>query len=319
MSGVLELSGLHVWFDAPDGRYAHAVRGVDLSIERGERVGILGESGCGKTTLILAAMGLLPSFASVAGSVHLDGLDVLAGGEASARSVRWTHAAMVFQGAMSAMNPVYRVGKQIADPMVFHHVCPTAEAKRRTTELLELVGLPASTAKRYPHELSGGMRQRAVIAMALACEPKVLFADEPTTALDVVVQAQIGDLLAELSERLGLALVMVTHDIGMIAETAARAVVMYAGVVVEDGATLEVLTAPRHPYTQLLLEATPVVNRERPLVCIPGTPPRLDEAVSGCAFAARCPHAFAACATRPALRGDGHTAACHALEQGRLS
>ncbi len=316
---VLELSGLHVWFDAPDGSSAHAVRGVDLRVAAGDRVGVLGESGCGKTTLILAAMGLLPSFASVAGQARIDGVDVLAKGEASARAVRWTHAAMVFQGAMSSMNPVHRVGKQIADPMVLHLRCSPAEARNRTAELLELVGLPASVARRYPHELSGGMRQRAVIAMALACEPRVLFADEPTTALDVVVQAQIGDLLTSLTERLGLALVMVTHDIGMIAETAARAVVMYAGVVVEEGPTIEVLTAPRHPYTELLLEATPVVNRDRPLVCIPGAPPRLDEKVSGCAFAARCPHRFEACATRPALAGEGHVAACHALAQGRLA
>jgi oligopeptide/dipeptide ABC transporter ATP-binding protein len=319
MNRVLELSGLHVWFDAPDGRFAHAVRGVDLAVEAGERVGVLGESGCGKTTLVLAAMGLLPSFASVAGTARIDGVDVLARGEESAREVRWTHAAMVFQGAMSAMNPVYRVGKQIADPMMVRGQRGKAEARRRTAELLELVGLPSSVAKRYPHELSGGMRQRAVIAMALACDPKVLFADEPTTALDVVVQAQIGDLLADLAERLGLALVMVTHDIGMIAETSARAVVMYAGVVVEDGPTFEVLTAPRHPYTQLLLEATPVVNRDRPLVSIPGTPPRLDEPVSGCAFAPRCPHVFEACGVRPQFHGDGHVAACHAREQGRLT
>ena len=316
---VLELSGLHVWFDAADGRSAHAVRGVDLAVEAGERVGVLGESGCGKTTMILAAMGLLPSFASVGGRVVLDGLDVFAAGEKSARAVRWTHAAMVFQGAMSAMNPVYRIGKQIADPMVFHKQRSPAEARERTREVLELVGLPAGVARRYPHELSGGMRQRAVIAMAVACEPKVLFADEPTTALDVVVQAQIGDLLAELTERLGLALVMVTHDIGMIAETAERAVVMYAGLVVEDGRTYDVLTAPRHPYTHLLLEATPVVNRDRPLVCIPGAPPRLDEPISGCAFAARCPYAFEACAVRPPLLGDGHAVACHAVAQGRLS
>ena len=316
---VLELSDLHVWFDAPDGRSSHAVRGVDLAVEAGERVGVLGESGCGKTTLILAAMGLLPAFASVGGSVRLDGVDVLAHGEESAREVRWTRAAMVFQGAMSAMNPVHRIGKQIADPMVFHKQASPAEARERTREVLELVGLPASVARRYPHELSGGMRQRAGIAMAVACQPKVLFADEPTTALDVVVQAQIGDLLADLTERLGLALVMVTHDIGMIAETAERAVVMYAGVVVEDGRTIDVLTAPRHPYTRLLLEATPVVNRDRPLVSIPGTPPRLDEPVSGCAFAPRCPHVFDSCAERPALLGNGHTAACHALSEGRLS
>ena len=316
---LLEFDDLHVWFDAPDGRASHAVRGVDLTVEAGERVGVLGESGCGKTTMILAAMGLLPAFASVGGSVRLDGIDVCAGGELGARAVRWTHAAMVFQGAMSAMNPVHRIGKQICDPMIFHKQCSPAGARERTREVLELVGLPASVAQRYPHELSGGMRQRAVIAMAVACEPKVLFADEPTTALDVVVQAQIGDLLAGLTERLGLALVMVTHDIGMIAETSERAVVMYAGVVVEDGPTYEVLTSPRHPYTQLLLEATPVVNKERPLVCIPGTPPRLDETITGCAFAARCPHVFDACGVRPLRLGDGHTVACHAYAEGRLA
>ena len=316
---VLEMQDLHVWFDAPDGASAHAVRGVDLAVDVGERVGVLGESGCGKTTAILAAMGLLPSFASVGGSVHIDGVDVLSGGEKSARSVRWTHAAMIFQGAMSAMNPVHRIGKQIADPMVFHKQCSPSGARERTREVLKLVGLPASVAQRYPHELSGGMRQRAGIAMAVACEPKVLFADEPTTALDVVVQAQIGDLLSELTERLGLALVMVTHDIGMIAETTERAVVMYAGVIVEDGRTFDVLTAPRHPYTRLLLEATPVVNRDRPLVSIPGTPPRLDEAIRGCAFAARCPQVFEACTTRPPLLGEAHRVACHAVEKGRFS
>jgi peptide/nickel transport system ATP-binding protein len=317
---VLDITGLHVWFDAPDGRSAHAVRGVDLVVEAGERVGVLGESGCGKTTLVLAAMGLLPSFASVGGRVLLDGIDVLANGEKSARSVRWTHAAMVFQGAMNALNPVHRIGDQIAGPMVFHKQCTRSEARVRTRDVLALVGLPASVARRFPHELSGGMRQRAMIAMAVACEPRVLFADEPTTALDVIVQAQIGDLLCELSERLGLALVLVTHDIGMIAENSERAVVMYAGVVVEDGPTYTVLTAPQHPYTRLLLEATPVVNRERPLVSIPGAPPRLDEPITGCAFAPRCPYTFEACSARPKLEGGaGHVVACHAVEQGRLS
>jgi peptide/nickel transport system ATP-binding protein len=314
---VLELSGLHVWFRTAGG-VSHAVRGVDLAVESGERVGVLGESGCGKTTMVLAAMGLLPPFATVAGRVLLAGVDVLADGERSARPLRWTQAAMVFQGAMSALNPVRRVGTQIADPMVFHHQRSRAEARRRAAELLELVGLPAGTARRFPHELSGGMRQRAVIAMALACEPKVLFADEPTTALDVVVQAQIGDLLHDLTQRLGLALVLVTHDIGMIAETSERAVVMYAGLIAEDGPTTAVLTAPRHPYTRLLLEATPVVNRTRPLISIPGTPPRLDEPITGCAFVPRCPYAFEACSEQPPLLGDGHRAACHALQAGRI-
>jgi oligopeptide/dipeptide ABC transporter ATP-binding protein len=315
---VLELQGLHVWFATGEGAQGHAVRGVDLAVAAGERVGVLGESGCGKTTMVLAAMGLLPPSATVAGRVVVDGCDVLAEGETSARAVRWTHAAMVFQGAMSALNPVHRVGKQIADPMVFHHQRSRAEARERTAELLELVGLPAGAARRFPHELSGGMRQRAVIAMALACDPRVLFADEPTTALDVVVQAQVGDLLHGLTERLGLALVLVTHDIGMVAETSDRAVVMYAGVIVEDGPTRAVLTAPRHPYTQLLLEATPAINTTRPLVSIPGTPPRLDEPVAGCAFAPRCPHAYEACAGQPPLLGDGHHVACHAVVAGTV-
>lgn len=315
---VLELQDLHVWFAVGEGGAAHAVRGVSLSHEPGERLGIIGESGCGKTTMALAAMGLLPASASVAGSVRLDGIDVFAAGERSARAVRWTHAGMVFQGAISAMNPVRRVGAQISDPMVFHRQRSPSQARERTRELLELVGLPASTARRFPHELSGGMRQRAVIAMALACDPKVLFADEPTTALDVIVQAQVGDLLHGLTERLGLALVLVTHDIGMVAQTCDRAVVMYAGVVVEDGPTADVLDAPRHPYTRLLLAATPEIDRSKPLLSIAGTPPRLDEPIHGCAFRPRCPSAFAACAVEPRLVGDGHRVACFAVEQGRV-
>ena len=251
--------------------------------------------------------------------MRLDGVDVLAEGETSARAVRWTHAAMVFQGAMSAMNPVHRVGKQIADPMVFHGQRSQAEAKRRTAELLELVGLPASVARRYPHELSGGMRQRAVIAMALACEPRVLFADEPTTALDVVVQAQIGDLLADLAERLGLALVMVTHDIGMIAETAARAVVMYAGVVVEDGSTSRCSPPPATPTRSCSSRPPRWSTATAPWSPSPGRRRASTRRSRGCAFAARCPYVFDACSTRPGLQGDGHVAACHALAQGRLS
>lgn len=316
---VLEIEDLNVWFTGEDGSEGHALRGVSLSVESGERLGVLGESGCGKTTMILAAMGLLPSNSTVAGRVGIDGADVLAEGEKSARAVRWTHASMIFQGAISALNPVYRVGKQIADPMVLHRQRSRAQARVRTLELLELVGLPATAARCYPHELSGGMRQRAVIAMALACEPKVLFADEPTTALDVVVQAQVGELLRGLTERLGLAMVLVTHDIGMVAETSERAVVMYAGLIAEEGPTREVLTAPLHPYTRLLMQATPVVNRDKPLVCIPGTPPRLDEPVVGCAFRPRCPSAYEACQIQPLLLGDGRLAACHAVETGRIA
>jgi peptide/nickel transport system ATP-binding protein len=314
---ILDIDDLHVWFAGEDGSQGHAVRGVSLTVDAGERLGVLGESGCGKTTMVLAAMGLLPSTSTVSGRITIDGTDVLADGERSARAVRWTKASMVFQGAISALNPVHRVGKQIADPMTVHGRRSRTEARRRTLELLEVVGLPASTARRYPHELSGGMRQRAVIAMALACEPRVLFADEPTTALDVVVQAQVGELLRSLTDRLGLAMVLVTHDIGMIAQTCERTVVMYAGTIVEAGPTHEVLATPQHPYTRLLMQATPAINRDAPLVSIPGAPPRLDEPIAGCAFRPRCPDAFAACERQPALLGAGRQVACHAAEARR--
>ncbi len=192
---LLEVSDLHVWFDLPQGQQVHAVQGVSFALDPGDRFGLVGESGCGKTTTILATMGLLPPTASVSGEVRVDGQNILAGGEDSARGYRWKDIAMVFQGAMNALNPVKKVGWQIAEPMAFHGIAKGAAARRRAGELLELVGIPAAGAERYPHEFSGGMRQRASIAMALACQPRILLADEPTTALDVMVQAQILDLL----------------------------------------------------------------------------------------------------------------------------
>jgi len=310
---ILEVRDLQVWFDLPEGGILHAVQGLTLSLGRGERVGLVGESGCGKTTAVLAVMGLLPPNAMVDGQVLLGGVDILAGGEQTMRAHRWVDIAMVFQGAMNALNPVKTVGAQIIEPMEAHGVAEGAEAERRAGELLELVGIPAERASQFPHEFSGGMRQRAAIAMALACRPKVLLADEPTTALDVMVQAQILQLLVRLSEDLGLALLLVTHDLPVVAEICDRAAVMYAGAIVEAASTEALHYAPRHPYTRLLFAAIPDPLGEREVLSIPGAPPRLDRPLVGCPFRPRCDRAFQPCASvRPSLVpvDDDHEAAC---------
>ena len=314
---LLEVRGLHVWFDLPDEGRLHAVRGVDLSLDPGDRVGLVGESGCGKTTTALALMGLLPPSATVAGEVFFDGTDMLAGGEDTMRPRRWIDVSMVFQGAMNALNPVKTIEAQIVEPMVLHDVADGAAAKRAAGELLELVGIPSAAGARYPHEFSGGMRQRAALAMALACGPKVLLADEPTTALDVMVQAQILDLLGTLTRDLGLALVLVTHDLPVIAQVCEQASVMYAGEIVESGPIDALFHLPRHPYTRLLFAATPDLYGDEEVVSIPGSPPRLDREIVGCPFVPRCDRAFDRCRTeRPFLRdlGEGRLAACHLNE-----
>jgi peptide/nickel transport system ATP-binding protein len=311
---VLAVSDLHVWFELPGGRELHAVRGIDFSVAAGERFGLVGESGCGKTTAILALMGLLPPNASVAGQVLLDGENVLARGEESAAPHRWREIAMVFQGAMNAFNPVRTIGDQIVEPMELHDIAEGREALRRAHELLEIVGIPGDRVSRYPHEFSGGMRQRAAIAMALACTPKVLLADEPTTALDVMVQAQILELLTSLTNDFGLALVLVTHDLPVVAQVCERAAVMYAGRVAELGSVDRLFHDPRHPYTRLLFAATPDLYGDEAVASIPGAPPRLDRTLVGCPFAPRCDRAFSPCPTvTPRLLEvePGHIAACH--------
>jgi oligopeptide/dipeptide ABC transporter ATP-binding protein len=311
---VLAVSDLHVWFELPGGRELHAVRGIDFSVAAGERFGLVGESGCGKTTAILALMGLLPPNANVAGQVLLDGENVLARGEESAAPHRWREIAMVFQGAMNAFNPVRTIGDQIVEPMELHDIAEGREALRRARELLEIVGIPGDRVSRYPHEFSGGMRQRAAIAMALACTPKVLLADEPTTALDVMVQAQILELLTSLTNDFGLALVLVTHDLPVVAQVCERAAVMYAGRVAELGSVDRLFHDPRHPYTRLLFAATPDLYGDEAVASIPGAPPRLDRALVGCPFAPRCDRAFSPCPTvTPRLLEvePGHMAACH--------
>jgi peptide/nickel transport system ATP-binding protein len=311
---VLDVQDLHVWFDLGGGRELHAVQGSGFTLERGQRMGLVGESGCGKTTLSLALMGLLPPNASVAGRVLLDGEDILARGEDSVRPHRWKDIAMVFQGAMNAFNPVQRIGHQIVEALELHRVARGKAAHARCGELLELVGIRAERARRFPHEFSGGMRQRAAIAMALACQPRVLLADEPTTALDVMVQAQILQLLMRLSDELGLAIVLITHDLPIVAQTCQTAAVMYAGRIAEIGPTVALHDVPRHPYTRMLFAATPDLTGETGVESIPGAPPRLDRPLVACPFAPRCDSAFDTCVElRPPLLavGDEHLAACH--------
>ena len=309
---VLSVRGLHVWFEVPGGE-VHPVRDVSFDLARGERMGLVGESGCGKTTVMLALMGLLPPNAAVAGKVLIDGVDLLEHGEPSVVPHRWRDIAMVFQGAMNAFNPVRRVGPQLVEPMELHGTAKGAAARARARDLLGLVGLPTARFDAFPHELSGGQRQRAAIAMALACEPKVLLADEPTTALDVIVQAQVLDLLQQLSADLGLALLIVTHDLPIVAGLCNRTVVMYAGQVAECGDARELVHRPLHPYTRLLHAATPEIGGSGPIASIPGVPPRLDHPFDGCAFADRCDVADAACTVAPPTLqrlGDGREVRC---------
>jgi peptide/nickel transport system ATP-binding protein len=314
VSALLEIEGLHVWFDLGRGRELHAVQGVTFKLDPGERLGLVGESGCGKTTTVLGVLGLLPPSASIAGHVRLNGVDILARGEETIRPHRWVDLAIVFQGAMNALNPVKTVGSQVVEALELHGLSRGREARMRTGELLESVGIPAGRADRFPHEFSGGMRQRAAIAMALACNPSVLIADEPTTALDVMVQAQILELLDSLCRDFGLALLLVTHDLPVVAELCDRGAVMYAGEIVEHGPVEALYHEPRHPYTRLLFAATPDLYGEGVPASIPGAPPRLDLPLVGCPFHTRCDRAFARCPEeRPLLREleNGRSAACH--------
>ena len=315
---VIRVEDLNVWFDLPGGGELHAVQGVTFELREGERMGLVGESGCGKTTTILAMMGLLPATASVSGKVLLEGEDILVGGEDTISPHRWNDIAMVFQGAMNAFNPVKTVGAQIAEPMELHGIATGRSARARVAELLELVGIAGDRAGNYPHEFSGGMRQRAAIAMALACSPKVLLADEPTTALDVMVQAQILELLVSLSttlgQELGLTVILVTHDLPVVAQVCDRAAVMYAGEIVEMAGMSEIYHDPRHPYSRMLFAATPDLLGEDEVISIPGAPPRLDREIVGCPFRPRCDSAFEPCATLHPRRMEpapGHEARCH--------
>lgn len=311
---LLEVRDLNVWFNSVGGSRVHAVRGVNFTLDSAQRAGLVGESGCGKSTTILALLGLLPPTAQYSGSVLLRGTDIMADGEASVRSARWTEIAMVFQGAMNAFNPVRRVASQLVEVLHVRGGLPRRAAEDRARELLEVVGIPRDRASRYPHEFSGGMRQRAAIALALACEPKVLLADEPTTALDVMVQAQIVELLRSLCEQQGLALLLVSHDLPLVAQVCTDLNVMYAGEIIEHGPVTGLFYAPAHPYTRLLFAATPDIMVDSELISIGGAPPLLSQPIIGCPFQPRCDRAFDRCETEaPRLTavGENRLAACH--------
>ncbi|GAB2877519.1 ABC transporter ATP-binding protein [Streptomyces deserti] len=280
---------------------AAAVRGVDVRLEAGRKLGIAGESGCGKSTLALALLRLLPAGTRITGEILLDGEDVLTMKWGRVRAVRWAGASIVFQGAMHSLSPVHRVGDQIAEPILLHRKATAAGAKRRTGELLEHVGLPAARADAYPHELSGGQRQRVMIAMALACDPRLIIADEPTTALDVMIQAQILRLIEQLVTEQDLGLIMISHDLAVLADTCDRLAVMYAGRVVEEGPARQVYEDARHPYARALSAAFPRIGDPASRFAprgLPGDPPDPAALPSGCTFHPRCPVALESCATR---------------------
>lgn len=296
---LLELRDLRITYRSERGDVP-AVRGVDLTIEPGETVGLAGESGCGKSTIAAAVLRLLPRETRVEGEVLLGGESVYDMKPGRLRAVRWTSAAIVFQGALHSLNPVRRIGNQIDEAIALHTDLDANAARRRTCELLERVGIPADRARSYPHQLSGGQRQRVLIALALACEPELLIADEPTTALDVMVQAQVLELLAELQRDRGLALLFITHDLSVLTSTCERLAIMYAGRIVEAGPSREVFVSPQHPYTAALARAFPTIgdrsSRLRPSG-LRGDPPNPAELPSGCPFHPRCDRAIESCAT----------------------
>ncbi|MGW0537489.1 ABC transporter ATP-binding protein [Streptomyces sp. NPDC003032] len=295
---------------------AAAVRGVNLHVDAGHKLGVAGESGCGKSTLALALLRLLPAGTKVSGEILLDGEDVLAMKWGRVRAVRWAGASIVFQGAMHSLNAVHRVGDQIAEPILLHKKATQAGAERKVGELLEHVGLPAARAEAYPHELSGGQRQRVMIAMALACDPRLIIADEPTTALDVMIQAQILRLIEQLVTEQDLGLMMISHDLAVLSDTCDRLAVMYAGRVVEEGPATQVYENARHPYGKALSAAFPRIGDAASRFAprgLPGDPPDPSALPTGCTFHPRCPVALDSCATDDqALRDAGthHRAAC---------
>ena len=317
---LLEIKGLKTHFKTDDG-WLHAVDGVDMHIDAGETLGVVGESGCGKSVTAKTVMKLIdmPPGKIVAGQVLWRGRDLVPLSPHEMQKIRAKEIAIIFQEPMTSLNPVYTVGEQIAESVRLHEGLSRSEAMNRAVEMLRLVRIPTPERRirDYPHQFSGGMRQRVMIAIALACNPKLLIADEPTTALDVTIQAQILDLMGELKDRLGMAVMLITHAMGVVAETAQRVVVMYAGKVVEEAPVEQLFARPRHPYTQGLIRSIPRIDMAAThkvrLEAIPGTVPKLIEPAEGCRFAGRCKFVMAQCRTAtPPLRevAPGHKVAC---------
>jgi len=302
----------------------HALGGVSFQVKSGETLGVVGESGCGKSVTALSILRLLPKLTgkTVGGAIRFHGRDLLKCSDQEMRKIRGNRIAMIFQEPMTSLNPVYTVGRQIAEAVQIHTKASRSDAMARAQEMLQLVRIadPDRRVNNYPHEMSGGMRQRAMIAMALACSPELLIADEPTTALDVTIQAQILRLIVDLKERMGTAVMFITHDLGVVAETCQRVIVMYAGRVVEQASVGELFARPAHPYTQGLMRSVPNPRRDRRqrLPEIPGIVPTLREPMVGCSFAPRCPFATGRCREEtPTMRdiGVGHAAACWRSEE----
>ena len=325
---LLDIKGLKTHFKTDDG-WLHAVDGVDIAIDAGETVCVVGESGCGKSVTAKTVMKLIdmPPGRIVAGQVLWQGRDLVPLGADEMRKIRAKEIAIVFQEPMTSLNPVYTIGEQIAESVRLHEGLGRREAMNRAVEMLKLVNIPTpdKRVRDYPHQFSGGMRQRVMIAIALACNPKLLIADEPTTALDVTIQAQILDLMQELKDRLGMAVMLITHAMGVVAEVAQKVVVMYAGQVVEEAPVRELFARPKHPYTQGLIRSIPRIDlaasakgHKQRLEAIPGTVPKLIEPGVGCRFAARCKYAEAACrSATPPLReiSPGHKVSCFLAER----
>ena len=317
---LLEVQNLSINYVNEGQSPARAVENISFTLKEGELIGLVGESGCGKTTLMLSLLRLLPAAGQIVnGKVFFNGKDLVALSDEELNMIRWSGISIVFQGAMNALNPVRTVGDQIAEAITKHLPnFPKENLQARVIELLDLVGIAADHKDNYPHQYSGGMRQRAMIAMALACDPKIIIADEPTTALDVMIQAQILELLDTLRKKLGLAIIFVTHDLGVVAEICDKVLVMYGGVTAEYADVDVIYNTAKHPYTQELLKAFPDLTKpKKKLSSIPGYPPRLDALPAGCRFAPRCPAAIARCHTeQPAQHQitDEHVASCHLVE-----
>ncbi|MGQ4913167.1 MAG: ABC transporter ATP-binding protein [Candidatus Asgardarchaeia archaeon] len=316
---LLDVQNLKTYFFTKMGA-VKAVDNVSFSLEKGESLGLAGESGCGKSTTAYSIMRLVPKPGKIVGGhIYYKDEDLVTVDEERMRQIRWKYISMIFQGAMNALNPVFTVGEQIAEAILLHEDVTEEEAMDRAAKLFEKVGLDPDRVNNYPHEFSGGMRQRAMIAMALACNPELVIADEPTTALDVSIQVQVLDLLRSLKQELGLSMILITHDMSVIAETVDKVAIMYAGKIVELGDVVTIFKHPLHPYSFGLINAIPSIEkaRDKKLVSIPGYPPNLIDPPSGCRFHPRCPYAKPICKEKepePRIVND-HVVACHFAEE----